>query len=285
VATCTPGGGAACVPNGDGTFNKVVLYDRRALSGQSPKASVTWTAADSLLLRASVGRAVRFPNVEELYNGTVTATSVVVSDPNLSAERSTAVELSAEQFWTRHTLRSTFFLDDVRDAILRQSDTTVTPSVVRTSNVDRVRTPGLEFVWVATDLVARGVTIEANATFADSKVVENTRDPLMVDKYWPRVPKTRGGVLVAYRPTPRWMASVGYRHQGRAYNDVYNLDVNPNVYGGVSSVNQLDVRGSYKPIAIAEVAFGIDNITDSHAYVSHPFPGRTLFMELRIASR
>jgi iron complex outermembrane receptor protein len=285
VASCAPAGGARCAPNGDGTFDKVITYDTRRLSGQSPKVSLTWTATDALLVRASYGRGVRFPNVEELYNGTVTATSVTVSDPNLKAERSNAWELSAERFWTRHTLRATLFVDDVRDAILRQSDTTVTPSVVRTSNVDRVRTPGLEFVWVASDFLVPGLTAEANATFADSKVVENTRDPQMVGKYWLRVPKTRAGLLVAYRPTAKWMGSIGYRHQGRAYNDVYNLDVMPNVYGGVSSVNQLDLRVSYKPLTVAEIAFGLDNVTQSHAYVSHPYPGRTLFLELRVASR
>jgi iron complex outermembrane recepter protein len=285
VASCAPGSAAECRPNGDGTFDRTVLYPRRTLGGQSPKASLTWTATDALLIRASVGRGVRFPNVEELYNGTVTATSVTVSDPHLEAERSNAVELSAERFWTRHVLRATFFSDDVHDAILRQSDSTVTPRVVRTSNVDRVRTPGLELVWTGRDLLVPRVTIEANATFADSKVVRNSRDPLMEGKYWLRVPKTRGSVVVAYRPTPKWLGSIGYRHQGRAYNDVYNLDVFPNVYGGVSSIDQLDARVGYKPMPFAEVAFGIDNLTNSRAYVSHPFPGRTLFLELRLANR
>jgi hypothetical protein len=70
-------------------------------------------------------------------------------------------------------------------------------------------------------------------------VVANEKDPRSVGKYWLRVPKTRASALVAYRPTARFMGSVGFRHQGRAYNDVYNLDVNPDVYGGVSGCNQL----------------------------------------------
>lgn len=285
VATCAAGASSECRSNGDGSFNKAVLYPRRTLNGQSPKASITWTATDRLLIRASFGRGVRFPNVEELYNGTVTATSATVSDPNLAAERSTAVEISAEHFWARHALRASFFHDDVRDAILRQSDATVTPSIVRTSNVDRVRTPGLELVWVAKDLPVKNVSIEANATLADSKVVENTRDPLMEGKYWLRVPKTRGSLVLAYRPFAKWMGSIGYRHQGRAFSDVSNLDIYPNVYGGVSSINQMDVRVSYKLLPMAEVALGLDNVTGSHAYVSHPFPGRTMFLEFRLANR
>jgi iron complex outermembrane receptor protein len=285
LSSCTSTAGVVCAANGDGTFNKIVSYPRRSLSGQSPKASISWTADDDLLIRVSAGRGVRFPNVEELYNGTVTATSVIVSDPDLKAERSNAFELSAEKFWTNHMLRSTFFLDDVRDAILRQSDSTVTPSITRVSNMDRARTPGLEFVWVANDFGVRGVNVEGNLTLASAKVVENRADPESEGKYWLRVPKTRGTITMAYRPTDRWMGSIAYRHHGRSFNDVYNRDTNSNVFGGVSSVNQVDVRLSYKPIALTEIAFGIDNVTDSIAYAHHPYPGRTLFVELRVAPK
>ena len=64
------GAGAACVPNGDGTFNK---SSRTRAAAQRPLAQglARLTASEHLLLRASYGRGVRFPNVEELYNGTV----------------------------------------------------------------------------------------------------------------------------------------------------------------------------------------------------------------------
>jgi iron complex outermembrane receptor protein len=81
------------------------------------------------------------------------------------------------------------------------------------------------------------------------------------------------------------MGSVGYRHSGAAYNDVYNLDVNRNTYGGLSTVNQLDLKLSYKPAPRVEVALGVDNVTDQRAYQSHPFPARTVVLELRTASR
>jgi iron complex outermembrane receptor protein len=269
----------------DGRLDKSVAYPRRTLSGYSPKASLAWTASQHLLLRASFGRGVRFPNVEELYNGTITATAVTLSDPRLKAERSNALEVSAETFWGKHSLRTSVFHDEVEDAILRQSDTTVTPSITNVSNVDRVRTSGIELVWTARDFGIRGLSVEANGAWTDSKVVENARDPQSEDKYWLRVPRTRAGALVAYRPTDKWMGSLGWRHQGRAYSDVYNLDVNPGVYGGVSRLNQLDARLSYKPQAILEVAIGIDNVTNGRAYQVHPFPARTIYVSLRTSSR
>jgi len=285
LGACTVTAAAMCNANPDGTFNKVVPYPTRNLAGASPKASVTWTASGHFLLRASYGRGVRFPNVEELYNGTVTATSVTLSDPSLEAERSNALEVSGETYWKRQTLRTTLFHDAVRDAILRQSNGLVTPSITNVSNADLVRTSGVEVVWTARDVGVHGLSLEANAAFTRSKVAENAKDPDSVGKYWLRVPKVRSNVLVAYRPIQKWMGSLGWRYQGRAYNDVYNLDINPHVYGGVSEINQADVRVSYRPQARIEMAVGMDNITGNHAYVAHPYPGRTLFVELRSWSR
>ena len=285
VGSCTPGAGAACAPNGDGTFDKVVPYASRSLGGHSPKASLAWNATERLLLRASYGRGVRFPNVEELYNGTVTATSVTLSDPHLKAERSNAYELSAETLWRNQTLRASFFHDAVHDAILRQSNNTVTPSITNVSNQDLVRTTGFELAWSARDVGVRGMSIEANGALTRSKVVENAKDPATEGKYWLRIPKARANVIAAYRPTAQWMGSVGWRFSTAAFNDVYNLDTNGNVYGGISGVDQLDLRLTYKPLPKLEVAAGMDNVTDQRSYQSHPLPGRTLFLQLRTSSR
>ena len=281
VDACTPSAGVSCLPQEGGGFHRVLPYDARELSGSSPKASLAWSAPDDLLLKASVGRGVRFPNVEELYNGSFTATAQTQSDPNLKPERADALELSAEKDWDHHRLRVSLFHDEVSDAILRQSDTTVTPSVTRISNVDRVRTRGVEFVWQAEGWLIEGLSIDANAAFASSRVTANDRDPLSVGKSWLRVPKVRANLLAAWRPDARWMTSLGVRHSGRAYNDVYNLDTHPNTYGGVSSFTFVDLRGSVKLTPQLELALGVDNVADSRGYQAHPYPGRTLFTELR----
>ena len=215
----------------------------------------------------------------------MTATSVTLSDPNLRPERANAGDLSAEAVFGRQTLRASVFHDEIHDAIMRQSNQTVTPTVTNVSNVDHVRTTGLEVVWSAHDVGIDGLSVEANVALTRSKVVENVKDPAQEGKYFVRIPKTRGTALVAYRPTAKWMGSVGYRHSGAAYNDVYNLDINRNTYGGLSTLNQLDLKLSYRPVPRLETAIGVDNVTDQRAYQSHPFPSRTLFFELRTASR
>ena len=260
-----------------------VRYASRNLRGRSPKASIAWSAADDLVLKLSAGRGVRFPNVEELYNGTVTATSQTLSDPHLKPETSNALDLSAEKDWMQHRVRVSLFHDDVRDAILRQTDTTVSPSKTYVSNVDRVKTTGVELAWSAQDWLLAGLTLEANAAFTRAKVVANARDPQSVGTWWLRVPRTRGNLLMAYRPDEHWMGSVGVRHEGRSWNDSYNLDVNPDVYGGNSRLRQLDLRLAYQFHRQWELAAGVNNAANAHAYQSHPYPGRTLFAELRFS--
>jgi iron complex outermembrane receptor protein len=268
-----------------------VPYAARKLSGSSPKAALAWQVNDGLLLKASAGRGVRFPNVEELYNGTVTATSQTLSDPNLGAETSTALDLSAEQEWDRQRLRVSLFIDDVKDAILRQSTnnaavckTTATgaSSYTCVQNVGRVKTHGVELAWSAQDFGIARLNLEATGAWTfRSEVTANRADPAMVGKWWLRVPRSRATLQASYRPSPAWMFSAGFRHEGRSYNDTYNLDIQPQVFGASSKINQLDLRGACKLNPQLELALGVNNLTDQRAFAFHPFPGRTLFAELR----
>ncbi len=267
-------------------------YPERSLRGHSPKAALAWTLHDDLVLKLSAGRGVRFPNVEELYNGTVTSASVTLSDPNLQPETSDAVELSAEHSWAIQRLRVSLFHDEVKDAILRQTttDATVCPTTTTTTgannytcvqNVDRVKTTGIEFAWQAQDLLLSGLSLDATLAFTNSKVAANAGDPASVGQWWLRVPRNRGTLQASYQLSTDWRLSAGYRHEGRAYNDVYNADTNPHVYGGVSSVDQWDLRASGQLTPQLELALGINNALGARAYQSHPYPGRTLFAELR----
>ena len=276
--------------------NTSVPYDARRLRGHSPKLALAFNATQDLLLSLSVGRGVRFPNVEELYNGTQTSTGKTFADPNLKAETSDAVELSAEQSWARHTLRVSLYHDRVRDAILRQSTSdpvvcnavvTGTPTGIYTcvQNVDEVKTTGVEFTWSGRDVLVNGLDLDASAAYTlRSEVTANRNDPAMVGKRWVRVPRTRATLQATWRPTDDWMLSAGYRHQGRTYNETNNSDIQPDVYGGTSRVNQLDLRSVWKATRQVALAVGINNALNQNAFQFHPYPGRTLFAELRFTN-
>lgn len=292
TANCRADALTRCEPQADGSLLRRLAYAERHLSGESPKATLAWAPHEAWVFKASLGRGVRFPNVEELFNATFTATSQTLSDPNLRAERGDVLELSAE--WEpseRHKLRVSWVWDDVRDAILRQSDTTVTPSVTRVSNVDRVRTQALEMVWQVSDLGAslgwpqwRGLALDANLTLADARVRANARDPAQVGKVWPRVPRWRANVQLVQNLGAEHLVSLGWRGSGRSFSTPTNIDVLPDVYGGVSRFSLLDVRTLWRPRTGWEWALGVTNALNQKAFQAHPYPGRTWLLEVRVQS-
>lgn len=260
------------------------LYAERSLSATSPKFSLAWDPLADLTLRVSAGKGTRFPTVSELFQGTRSGTTLVVNDPNLQPEVSQALELFAEKRFDAAVLRTSLFQDDVRNTIWSQTNTAVFPNITNTQNVGRVRTRGIEFAGQIDELGLRGLALDANIAFTRSTILENNF-LASVGKNWVRVPRVRSAVTLTYAPAGDWSLSGTYRYAGRQWNELDNSDVNPDVYGGLSRVKQLNLRGTYKPGAVRglELAAGIDNVTDYRAYQSHPFPARTFFGEVRYA--
>ena len=260
-------------------------FAKRSLHSTSPKLSLAWTVADDLLLRASYGRGVRFPNVDELFNGAKTGSSITTSDPNLRPEVSRSFELAAEKYWGEHWLRTSYFRDDVKDTILRQTDATVTPTITRVSNVDRVLTQGIEMVWQARDVGIRGLDLGGSATWTDAVVKANAANPAQVGKQWLRIPKQRYAVQASYRPNAQWLLGAAWRWSGRSYNTELNIDSNPDTYGGVSRVNQLDLKAVWKFAPHWEWALGVNNVTNQQSWQAHTLPQRSVQTELRYSMK
>lgn len=258
-----------------------VAYADRRISATSPKLSLAWDPAPDWTLRASAGRGTRFPTVAELFQGTVSGSSIVVNDPDLKPEVGRSRELFAERRFETATLRASLFEDDVRDTIFRQTNLAVFPNVTNTQNISRVRTRGLELAGTWEDAGLRGLSLDASIAFNQPRILANDNNPDTVGKDWVRVPRVRSAATATYRFARQWVLSGTWRYGGRQYNELSNVDVNPDVYGGLSRVRQLDLRLLWKPAAGAELALGVDNATGSHAYQSHPLQGRSFFVEAR----
>ena len=255
----------------------------RSLSASSPKLSLAWSATDDVVLKTSLGRGVRFPNVDELFNGTKTGSSITTSDPNLRPEVSDSLELSAEREWGSHWLRASLFRDDVTDTILRQTDATVTPSVTRVSNVDRVLTQGIELVWQSRDVGVKGLNLGGSATWTDAEVKANAANPAQVGKKWLRIPAQRYTLQASYRPNSEWLLGASWRVASRMYNTELNIDDNPNTFGGTSTVNQLDLKAAWKFARQWEWSAGINNVGNQPSWQGHTMPQRSVQTELRFS--
>lgn len=258
-----------------------VDYDERGDSAVSPKASLAFTPNSDWMLRLSVGRGVRFPTVPELFQGTSTAGAIIVNDPDLKPERSDSVDFTVERWLNWGRLRASLFQDDVRDSIFSQTNVTVTPNVTNVQNVDRVRTRGIETAFTLAFPAIDSLSFDGSLAYARAKILENDNFPISVGKFWPRIPRWRGNLQAVWRPTEQWLSSLGVRYSGRMFNRLENDDINPDTYGGVSRFTMLDARVAYTTQNNVEFALGIDNLMDERAYQSHPYPGRTAFLEAR----
>ena len=169
----------------------------------------------------------------------------------------------------------------MKDSIYRQTDATVTPSVTRVSNVDRVLTQGLELSWQSRDVLLAGLNVSGSATWADARVMENAAMPSSEGKRWLRLPAQRYTLQTSYRPNAQWLFSGAWRVAGPMFNTQLNTDTYSDVYGGASRVNQVDVHMAWHFAKDWTWSAGIDNLTNSQAWQAHSLPQRAFQTELR----
>ena len=259
------------------TASSLQRYGERSESHLSPKAALAWQLASDTVLKGSVGRAVRFPTVGELYGATSGGALSFINDPTLKPETSWTGELSLEKDLGHGLARATLFHETTKDALYSQLIPNSTVS--RVQNVDKVRTTGLELAYSGTDVFAawgfKGVDLGASLTYADSKTVANASNPASIGKWQPRVPRWRSTVYATYRPDDRWAFTVAARYSGRQYSNLDNSDVNANAYFGASKYFTVDLRVRYQITRQWSASFGIDNANNDQYWNFHPYPQRT----------
>ena len=256
-------------------------FPRRSERNVSPKAAVRFSPDADWSIKASIGRAVRYPTVSELYQGTIATDAIVNNDPNLKPERSTTSELSYVRNVALGHVRITAFHEQTRDALYSQTNVTVTPSVTSIQNIDAIRTSGLE---LATDLMGVGsddFDLSASLTFADSIIEANRNFPASVGKWQPRVPRWRANLVGTYHPGQHWSITGALRYSGRQFNTLDNVDTNSYAYTGTSPFLVADARVRYRADDHWSAALGVDNLTNRTYWNYHPYNQRTWTLELR----
>jgi iron complex outermembrane receptor protein len=259
----------------------------RSETDVSPKAAVSWQWRPETVLKASLGRALRYPTVAELYGATSSVNSQFINDPNLRPERSWTGELSAENTFGSTLLRTTLFAEDTREALYSQTtfDVAANRNVSRVQNVGRIATQGLEVAFSASDAGWRGLDLSASATYAHSRIKQNAGFVSVpgdtLGKRQPNIPSWRAAALASYRWTPQWSTSVAARYSGRQFRTLDNSDVNGYTYFGVSKFFVVDVRARWQIDNTFAAAFGVDNLNNDKYWNFHPYPQRSYVMELK----
>ncbi|WP_338068489.1 MULTISPECIES: TonB-dependent receptor [Dyella] len=255
-------------------------YADRKQNDFSPKAALSWDFADAWQLRLASGKAVRYPTVNELFQGSISANAIVNNNPNLKPESDWSNDLTLTRHVSNGYWRVSLFQDRIANSLYSQTDITVTPTVTNIQNVDKVRMRGIEGELVLRDVWIDGLDLQASAAFNNAKTLNDRQYPLANGKWFPRIPKVRATLVTDYRFAPDWNASLAVRHSGRQYGTLDNSDY-VNTYGAVSAFTVADAKVRWNFAHQWTASVGVDNLTNEHYWVYHPYAGRTWFGEVR----
>jgi len=252
----------------------------------SPKVSLAWTMAEPWIVTASWGVAYRAPTVTELYQAITTGTQLTVPNPNLKPEHADSYELSAEYQGGGTRLRLSLFREEIGNALLSQSAPLVPGSTTLYSyvqNVDRDRTQGAELVAEQKDALIDGLDFSGSLTYADGHIVKDTAFAAALGKYIPQLPKLRGAAVATWHATDELALTVAGRYSDRSFGTIDNSDPNAHTFQGFDGYLVFDVRAHYRVDENWWAALGIDNLGNDKYFLFHPFPQRTLVMEIHYA--
>jgi iron complex outermembrane recepter protein len=255
----------------------------------SPKGVLAFTPSAPWRLTASIGRAYRFPTVEELYQAVTTGDQVSIPNPRLKPEDDVSEELAAERTWSgggveRARLRLSLFEEHVDDALISQSAPLVAGSPTLYSyvqNVGRTRAKGVELVGEEHDLGLAGLSLNGWVTYVDSRIQADNAYAAAVGRQLPQLPRLRAAAVETYRPIPKLAFTVAERYSDRSFGTINNSDDVADTFTGFGSFFVVDVHAQYQMTRHILGDVGCDNINDREYFLYHPFPQRTVVATLK----
>ena len=246
----------------------------------SPKLSLGYRPNDVWQFRASAAKAYRFPIVEELFQNERRTNGTSIANANLEPEDGTHFNLMAERFFSGGAIRLNLFTETVEDVIISQSSVIDNRFIFTFLPVDEVETSGAEIIWDQARVYDTKLSTRINVSYLDSEITKNSPNPRVEGKVFPRMPKWRMHWLLNYALTPKWDVGGGIRYASNSYGDLDNGDTASRVFGAHDSYTQVNLKGGYQVNETVRFNLSIDNLTDQLAFVHHPWPGRTMTLEV-----
>jgi len=279
-----------------GFFNGNSAPDRSD-TGSSPKLSLAYTPNDDWTIRYSLARALRFPIAEELYRNEEAVTNAldpneleedtiqaITSDATLVPEDGIFHNLTFDRQIDGGFVRVNFFYDVIDDAIFNQSGNFIAEDGTNISfnsflSIDEVETKGVEFVYNQTALFGTKASLRFNTTYIDATITENLANTAIEGNELPRVPEWRANLILNYAVAESIDLSTSFRYASDSFGDLDNGDTQDEVFGAIDSYLFVGAKANWRVTEEASLSFGIHNLFDDLAYVAHPWPSRTLYLE------
>ena len=236
--------------------NQPNLPDKENTVG-SPRLAALYHFTDRVTGWGAISWGFRAPTLNELYRGFSVGLVRTLANPELGPERMFGGEAGLSFEPLRHlTARATWYDNSVTDSI---SNVTIATNLQQRQNIGRTRVRGVQ-----TDLeytIASFWRVSGGYLFNNAKVTENDRNPALVGKYLPQVPKHRGSVQLAYVNPQIASVGIGLQFYGLQYDDDLNARVVPGESEpGLPGYTTADLTASRDITRNFEVFFGMQNI-------------------------
>lgn len=247
-------------------------------SAFSPKFSVGYQPTSQWRLAYSLGKAYRFPIVEELFSQYQAYNSVSVANPGLNPENGLHQNLMIQRDIPGGSVRVNLFTETIKDVIESQSESVPGGLSVRTFiPLDETETHGAEFILNANQFLVSNLDLRFNMVYTDSEIVRNEPDPSIEGNVYPRLPQWRGNLLATYHINNRWDAGLNYQYASDSFGRTDNTDREDEVYGAQDGFSRVGLKSTYRFDQGIALGLGIDNLTNETSFVAHPWPGRTVY--------
>jgi iron complex outermembrane recepter protein len=254
----------------------------RSESRFSPKLSIGFRPNSQWQLRLSSAMAFRFPIVEELFQNERRTNGTSIANADLEPEDGLHHNLMIERVLDGGYVRVNLFTETIRDVIFNQTGIVDNRAVTTFLPIDEVVTDGAELIYNQSNLLHGKLSVRCNATHLDSRITRNSPNPALEGNVFPRMPEWRAHLLVNYRIGDRWDFGGGIRYSGDSFGDLDNADTADRVFGAHDAYTRVNLKTGYQVNDMLRLNLGIDNVTDEITYVHHPWPGRTMSLELSL---
>ena len=243
----------------------------------SPKVAFVFKPVADTIIKGSVGKAFRAPNIYELYRTWTGSYATYHSNPDLSPETLWNYEIGVDQYLLtrRIKLSATYFHTDMDDLIYSYYE----GRDKYEDNAGKAKIDGIELG--ASVKPVEWLKLWSNYTYNDSKITKHDYKPEVEGKKIAEMPLSTAnvGAEVHYR----WItASLAGQYLGKIYKNELNDDVH-DVYGGYTEKYWLwNTRISVAPVKNFEVSFSIENLFDKDYYESYAGKERSYFVEVSL---
>lgn len=259
-----------------------ITYPERSVTSFNPKLAAVGKPFDNLTLRAAWGRSFRSPSNLDLYSTTVSSNTTsptgiltVQSDPNLQPERGSSWELGTD--WrpvSAVRLFGSYYETRLRDFIASQN---IDLSLTQRINTGLVRVRGVEVG--ASVRFNEWLEGEANASFIDSRVLENAVDPGAVGKRLTQVPKRIAYAGLTATPG-NFIGVLEARYTDSIFITARNLDTFQGVPTAYDEHVVVNAKVGYRFTPNIRANIAINNLFDNEYYQFSLMPGRNVTFEL-----